>query len=98
VAGGEAHPVRRSFTEHRHDVAQAIRLGSVAATRGEDRGMQFEDGSRSGFKPAFWRNDVADAEAGRTKQCVRGPMHHDTTVQNQATMKIRCARTTTLAQ
>lgn len=37
VAGGEAHLVRRSLTEHSHYVAHTI---SVAVTRGEDRGMQ----------------------------------------------------------
>jgi hypothetical protein len=81
VAGGEAHHVRRSLTEHSHDVAQAI---SVAATRGEDRGTQFGSGS----KPDFGQGDVAKAEAGHTKQCVRGPVHHDMIrVQNKRRQK-----------
>jgi hypothetical protein len=69
VAGGEAHPIRRSLTEHSHYVAQT---SSVAATRGEDRGMQ----SGSGSEPDFVRDDVAEADTRHTKQCVRGLLHH----------------------
>jgi hypothetical protein len=51
VAGGEAHLVRRSLTEHSHYVAHTI---SVAATRGEDRGMLAGSGSESELGEMTW--------------------------------------------